>query len=110
MSAGVWRIARSLPADHPALAGHFPGQPVVPGVLLLAEVLEAVHGLTPLAQRLGDRPRVENAKFLAPVLPGSAPVMALSLVLTERPAGLDFEVWHGQVLAARGQLRAGAVP
>ena len=29
-------------SDHPALAGHFPGQPIVPGVLLLDEVLHAI--------------------------------------------------------------------
>lgn len=29
-------------ADHPAFAGHFPGMPIVPGVLLLDEVLSAI--------------------------------------------------------------------
>jgi 3-hydroxyacyl-[acyl-carrier-protein] dehydratase len=34
--------------DHPALSGHFPGVPVVPGVLVLDEVIET------LKQRYGD--------------------------------------------------------
>ena len=32
----------SIPADHPSLPGHFPGQPIVPGVVVLERVLEAV--------------------------------------------------------------------
>lgn len=52
---------------HPALEGHFPGNPVVPGVVLLDHamaLLESVHGdfMTPI-----EVPRV---KFLRPVLPG----------------------------------------
>ena len=35
-------LALHIPTDHPAFAGHFPGQPLLPGVSLLAEVLEAV--------------------------------------------------------------------
>ena len=31
-----------LAADHPAYRGHFPGRPVLPGVVLLAEVMHAV--------------------------------------------------------------------
>ena len=30
-------------ADHPALPGHFPGRPIVPGVLLLDAVLQAMR-------------------------------------------------------------------
>jgi len=29
-------------SDHPALAGHFPGHPIVPGALLLDEALHAI--------------------------------------------------------------------
>ena len=58
----------TIPADHPALPGHFPGQPIVPRVVVLGrvvEVIEAGHGpLPPL--------RLPQVKFLLPVLPGQA--------------------------------------
>lgn len=54
--------------DHPALPGHFPGRPVVPGVVVLDRVLEAIeaaHGpLGPL--------RLPQVKFVRPLLPGKA--------------------------------------
>jgi len=53
-----------FPATHPAFAGHFPGAPMVPGALLLAEALAglgvAVAGL-----------EIASAKFLRPVGPDS---------------------------------------
>ena len=54
-----------IPHDHPSLPGHFPGNPVVPGVVILDRVfaaLEAAHG-SAAAWRL---PQV---KFLQPLLP-----------------------------------------
>ena len=37
----------TIDPDHPCLPGHFPGRPVVPGVVVLdrvVEALEATHG------------------------------------------------------------------
>lgn len=56
--AGSFVIA----ADHPALDGHFPGFPVVPGVVLLDEAFDVIG--------LGGPVHLESVRFLAPVLPG----------------------------------------
>ncbi|MBC7994559.1 MAG: hypothetical protein H7Z15_15120 [Rhizobacter sp.] len=84
--------------DHPAFAGHFPGHPLLPGVSLLAEVLEAVMGEPVLAARVGAAPRIGVAKFLAPVRPGSD----LTLRFDAGPGALRFEVLMGERLAASG--------
>jgi 3-hydroxymyristoyl/3-hydroxydecanoyl-(acyl carrier protein) dehydratase len=53
-----------VPAGHPSLPGHFPGHPVVPGVVLLD------HAFSLIMDLVGDRvSTVEAAKFLGPVLP-----------------------------------------
>ena len=101
------RITRTLPAAHAALAGHFPGQPLLPGVVLLAEVLEAALADATLATLLGPRPTLASAKFLAPVSPeGMAPI-ALSIEFQPLPRGARFEVQRGGVVVARGQFNAG---
>ena len=53
-----------VPADHPSLAGHFPGQPVVPAVVLLDAVLAAIRTRGDLVLR-----SIPMVKFLQPVLP-----------------------------------------
>lgn len=98
-----WQALRTLPPDHPSLAGHFPGRPVFPGVVLLAEVLEAALAIAPLAARLGAAPRIDNVKFLLPIVPGAQPT-DVQVQFTARPNGVDFELRHGDAVAVRGQL------
>jgi 3-hydroxymyristoyl/3-hydroxydecanoyl-(acyl carrier protein) dehydratase len=52
-------------ADHPSLPGHFPGNPVVPGVVILDEVLHALAQWQPQLHIGG----FTTVKFLQPLLP-----------------------------------------
>jgi 3-hydroxyacyl-[acyl-carrier-protein] dehydratase len=56
-----------IDADHPAIAGHFPGDPMVPGVVILTELMAAVLEGTPEGIAFTAVPRV---KFLSPLRPG----------------------------------------
>ena len=63
----------AIPHDHPSLPGHFPGWPVVPGVMLLdaVEAMLADHGY-----RLRECMQV---KFIAPVAPVSPLTLRLEI-------------------------------
>ena len=54
-----------IPATHAALPGHFPQQPVVPGVVLLDRVIAATEREWNVRAHA-----VPEAKFLRPLLPG----------------------------------------
>ena len=87
-----------VPPDHPAFAGHFPGQPIVPGVVLLD------HAVALAGQWLQRAPggwRVDNAKFLQPVGPGAE----LRYVFSRKPSGaVAFSISQGERSVASGVL------
>lgn len=61
------KLTLRFPADHPTGAGHFPGNPIIPGALLLAEVLRCIERAEGASFVSCN---VKNAKFLAPARPG----------------------------------------
>jgi 3-hydroxymyristoyl/3-hydroxydecanoyl-(acyl carrier protein) dehydratase len=82
----------AIAKDHPAYEGHFPGRPLLPGVLLLAEAIAALKG---------DRWSIDSAKFLMPVEPGTA----LTLVEDSLANGtVRFEIESPGGVVATGVL------
>jgi 3-hydroxymyristoyl/3-hydroxydecanoyl-(acyl carrier protein) dehydratase len=86
----------TIPKEHPAFAGHFPGTPILPGVLLLDETLRA------LERADGSRRwRIAAAKFLKPVVPGEQ----LQVQHESQPNGsVRFQIVSAGVLVATGTL------
>jgi len=82
-----------IDAGHPSLPGHFPGNPVVPGVVLLDRVAAAI-------ERAGAGPlrRIAAVKFLAPVLPGDD----IECVVTRDGERVRFHALRGDVVVLRG--------
>lgn len=58
-----------VPPDHPAFAGHFPGTPILPGVVLLDVTLRAMAGDAGIEPETCE---IGSVKFLSPAKPGDA--------------------------------------
>jgi 3-hydroxymyristoyl/3-hydroxydecanoyl-(acyl carrier protein) dehydratase len=94
----VWTV----PADHPALPGHFPGQPIVPGVVLLDRAL--LYAATLVADSNGSW-QIGHAKFFSPV----GPLATLTFTLEAKASGsLAFRIRAGDRDVGAGSLTPGA--
>ncbi|GAB3655188.1 hypothetical protein GCM10027594_28480 [Hymenobacter agri] len=84
-----------LNPDHAIFAGHFPGQPVVPGVCMLQIIKELLE--TALGQRV-QLARAGNVKFLAVLEPRANAIVEVRLT---------FESSEGGILLSEATISAG---
>ena len=87
---------------HPSLAGHFPGRPLVPGVVVLDQVVAAIEAQ---AGPLGPL-RLPQVKFVQPLLPGESAEIELAPRTQGSERGWRFRVLRGDVLIASGEIVA----
>ena len=98
-ATGVFRAMQfSIPHDHPSLSGHFPGRPIVPGVVLLERVLEAIE----LTHAPLGALRLPQVKFMQPLLPGEL----AQVVLEGEALRWRFRVLRDATLLASGEVCA----
>lgn len=97
------RVALLVAQDAAFFAGHFPGDPIVPGAQLLDLVVQALRVRLP---ELQGPLEVVVAKFLHPVRPGDQPELAWA----PRRDTFSFEVLVDGRCVASGAVRASAPP
>lgn len=86
-----------VPAGHPIFAGHFPGRPIVPGVMLLEWALEEIARLCACAP---SALRIREAKFFTPLGPDNRAELHFELA----EGRCAFSIQHDTVIIARGIL------
>jgi 3-hydroxyacyl-[acyl-carrier-protein] dehydratase len=70
----IFEGRHAFTADHPSLPGHFPDAPLVPGVLILDEVLAALRDW----QKDCQLTAIRTVKFLQPLKPEQPFTICLS--------------------------------
>lgn len=96
-------IDLKVPASHPCLPGHFPANPVVPGVVILDLVSTHILDMRP-GYRISGIPQV---KFLAPL----APETPFQLSWNEAEAGrIDFHCEAKGQRLIQGRLQLDGSP
>ena len=65
-----------MTCNEPQFLGHFPGNPVFPGVLMIEGMAQTAGALCAMSRNMGDGPKkvffmtIDKAKFRKPVVPG----------------------------------------
>lgn len=91
-------VTITAPLDHPCYAGHFPGNPVVPGVVLLELVVAALGRGSPRA--------IVSTKFHRVVKPGER----VDLEWTSADSRSSFRCLRDMELVAEGVFEFGSAP
>ncbi len=83
---------KNVTINEPFFQGHFPGNPVMPGVLIIEAMAQTAGVISMMGgddtkSRLVYFMSIDKAKFRAPVLPGDTLYLHLSLLRKRGPVG-----------------------
>jgi 3-hydroxymyristoyl/3-hydroxydecanoyl-(acyl carrier protein) dehydratase len=100
----IFELTVTIPHDHASLTGHFPNNPIVPGVVILGEVLKTLRQRDNCAIKVLGSPSI---KFLAPLRPGES--MAIRLE-TSCVGEVMFSCSSHEQLIADGSIEYYIIP
>ncbi len=87
-----------IPPDHPAFAGHFPGKPILPGVVLLDAALQIIADDSGIAL---DTCTISSVKFLSTACPGDELIIHHSV---SSSGTIRFDIVAGMRKVASGSV------
>ncbi|WP_051638685.1 3-hydroxyacyl-ACP dehydratase FabZ [Butyrivibrio sp. NC2002] len=107
---GVWAVGRKcVSMDEPFFQGHFPGNPIMPGVLIVEALAQtgAVAALS-LPEHKGKIALfggIKNCRFKKPVVPGDVLELRCMMVRSKGPVGVaEAEALVDGKVAARAEI------
>ncbi len=116
LADGRARTLKNVTRNEPFFTGHFPGNPVMPGVLIIEALAQSAIILA-LSETKAETPRhfvltgIDKARFRRPVLPGDQIQMEVRTVKRRGPLWkVRAEARVGGELAAEAELSAMELP
>ena len=104
---------KNVTINEPQFLGHFPGNPVFPGVLLVEGMAQTAGAVCVLSQMGGDHPKhvyfltIDKARFRRPVRPGDVLRMPVKALRKRGPVWrFTGEAYAGDVLCAEAEYSA----
>ncbi len=106
---------KNVTFNEPFFTGHFPGKPIMPGVLIVEAMAQCgslllLNKIEDLENKLVFFAGIDNVKFRKPVIPGDQLVFEMSIVSVRRTfyrlKGKAYKGYVGGELAAEGEFSA----
>ncbi len=104
---------KNVTINEPFFPGHFPGHPVMPGVLIIESMAQVAGIMAYLASDESARAKVtyfmaiDNARFRKPVLPGDQLRIEVTTTMNRRGIwGVAGKAFVGSTLVTEADLKA----
>jgi 3-hydroxyacyl-[acyl-carrier-protein] dehydratase len=100
---------KNVTVNEPFFQGHFPGNPIMPGVLIVEAMAQvgavSILGMEQNKGKLAVFAGIDNMRFKRQVVPGDTLRMEVEMLLFKRGIGkAKAEAYVGDELAASGEL------
>ncbi|MCR5452532.1 MAG: 3-hydroxyacyl-ACP dehydratase FabZ [Lachnospiraceae bacterium] len=107
---GSWAVGRKcVSMDEPFFQGHFPGKPLMPGVLIIEALAQtgavAVLSLPENKGKIAVFGGIKNARFKKPVVPGDVLELRSEMLRSRGPVGVaEGQAFVDGQLVARAEI------